>query len=188
LTPSSPSPYATNCSMKILEIDLQALPVGRSSFQADVPPPELDLVEEQYAFHDPLRVELDVVKGDREFVFSGWILAPATVECSRCLATFEDVVRAPFALTCHRMRGLRPEAEENGEGAVIRFIDPAAVRIDLADDVRAAVILALPIRPLCRPDCRGLCPRCGEDLNRGACGCPRPADSGGDGSAAGKRP
>ena len=36
--------------------------------------------------------------------------------------------------------------------------------------------LALPVKPLCRPDCRGLCPECGKNLNEGACGCSR--DSG----------
>lgn len=46
--------------------------------------------------------------------------------------------------------------------------------VDLEDLVRDAVVLELPLAPLCRDDCAGLCPICGADLNEGACGC-RPA-------------
>lgn len=56
--------------------------------------------------------------------------------------------------------------------------DPGAFRIDahqtldLSEAVRQYWATALPMQPLCRPDCRGLCPRCGHDLNQGPCGCP----------------
>jgi len=44
--------------------------------------------------------------------------------------------------------------------------------LDLSEAVRQYVFLALPLRPLCRPDCAGLCARCGHDLNDGPCTCP----------------
>ena len=43
--------------------------------------------------------------------------------------------------------------------------------IDLGQLIREQFYLSLPMKPLCRPDCRGLCPDCGTDLNAGACGC-----------------
>ena len=43
--------------------------------------------------------------------------------------------------------------------------------IDLEDEIRQLFILNLPNRPLCRADCRGLCPECGKNLNTGNCGC-----------------
>ncbi|MRR10305.1 DUF177 domain-containing protein, partial [bacterium] len=43
--------------------------------------------------------------------------------------------------------------------------------IDLWPELREAVLLALPLKPLCREDCRGICPACGRDLNEGSCGC-----------------
>jgi uncharacterized protein len=43
--------------------------------------------------------------------------------------------------------------------------------LSLEDVLREQVLLALPVRTLCRPDCRGLCPRCGEDRNRHTCTC-----------------
>jgi uncharacterized protein len=43
--------------------------------------------------------------------------------------------------------------------------------IDLSDDVRQTVLLAVPLKLLCREDCRGLCPHCGRNLNTGLCDC-----------------
>jgi uncharacterized protein len=44
--------------------------------------------------------------------------------------------------------------------------------IDLADDVRQTVVLAVPLKLLCKEECKGLCPRCGADLNKELCICP----------------
>ena len=51
-------------------------------------------------------------------------------------------------------------------------------RLDLGEVVREQVLLALPLKPLCREDCRGLCPRCGQNRNLGPCGCPPPEEPG----------
>ena len=44
--------------------------------------------------------------------------------------------------------------------------------LDLTEAVRQYALLALPMKPLCRQDCAGLCPTCGHNLNQGGCGCP----------------
>lgn len=49
--------------------------------------------------------------------------------------------------------------------------------LDLEEAVRQFWTTALPMQPLCRPDCRGLCARCGQDLNQGACACPPEEDA-----------
>ena len=46
-------------------------------------------------------------------------------------------------------------------------------RADLSEPLRVNLLAALPLRVLCRPDCRGLCPRCGQNLNEKDCGCPK---------------
>jgi uncharacterized protein len=45
-------------------------------------------------------------------------------------------------------------------------------QLDLREDAREALLLELPITPRCREECRGLCPKCGTDLNPGPCACP----------------
>ena len=48
--------------------------------------------------------------------------------------------------------------------------------VDLGPMIRDAIVLELPLAPLCREDCQGLCASCGADLNAGACGCEAPID------------
>ena len=69
---------------------------------------------------------------------------------------------------------------DDGEGGIqleredldVSFLPPGTTVLRVEDIVREQALLEVPIRPLCRPDCRGLCPRCGADLNAGDCGCP----------------
>ena len=49
----------------------------------------------------------------------------------------------------------------------------SAETVNVAEEVRQQLLLALPAKPLCRPDCRGICPRCGANWNTGPCGCPK---------------
>ena len=55
-------------------------------------------------------------------------------------------------------------------------IEPQAVELDLRPTIREELILSAPAYLLCREDCRGLCPGCGQDLNRGSCTCPSSRD------------
>ena len=71
---------------------------------------------------------------------------------------------AGFEVTIHR--GGRGETDE-----IFVSISDNEVEYDLAPHVREAVLLEEPIQLLCGPDCRGLCPQCGADLNQGPCGC-----------------
>jgi uncharacterized protein len=100
--------------------------------------------------------------------------------CGRCLAEFDAVVETDFELTYAR--------RSEGPGAAdLRRPDPAADdgiiyfhgdEIDLTAGVQEHLILALPLRPLCRESCKGLCARCGADLNPGPCGCADAPDNG----------
>ena len=45
--------------------------------------------------------------------------------------------------------------------------------LDITEAIRQYAVLALPMKPLCKPDCQGLCPHCGRNLNEGQCSCPQ---------------
>ena len=115
----------------------------------------------------PVRADLlleSVVEG---ILVSGPISGRAALSCARCLRWFQDgfgvEVRELFS------RGAGPGGEEY----------PLSVEgeIDIEPMIRDAVLLSLPFSPLCRPDCRGLCERCGGDRNLEDCTCgPEPAD------------
>lgn len=82
-------------------------------------------------------------------------------ECSRCLRATR--IEVPFELH-QEFREAEPGLEDD-------WLSYHQDVIGLDDLVAEAVLLATPAVPVCRPDCRGLCPQCGQDLNEGACGC-----------------
>jgi uncharacterized protein len=81
-------------------------------------------------------------------------------ECRRCMAPLDGAlvtdVRELFRRGGGEDDGTYPLAEDH---------------INIRDMVLDALFVALPVLPLCREDCRGICPRCGTDLNDAACGC-----------------
>lgn len=104
--------------------------------------------------------------GQGTLYFSGRLGGEARAECRRCLADItvpvaEDAVQLVFA-----------EADAEGaEDPEVYPLDPQGGAIDLRPAVREQWLLAAPAYALCREDCRGLCPRCGQDLNTGSCAC-----------------
>ncbi|MDH5526036.1 MAG: DUF177 domain-containing protein [Nitrospirota bacterium] len=91
------------------------------------------------------------------------------VVCGRCLNAFSMPVSAPLDVLFDR---IMPDGEEIELGAgdmVVCHLE--GDRVDLAEVAREQVLLELPMSPVCDEGCKGICPQCGEDLNRGACGC-----------------
>jgi uncharacterized protein len=90
---------------------------------------------------------------------TGRVAAPWRGECRRCLGHAEGTVAVDF-------RELFETKPTDGESYQLRHDS-----IDLEPLVREAIMLELPLAPLCRVDCSGLCPTCGAELNDGACDC-----------------
>ena len=92
--------------------------------------------------------------------------------CGRCLEAFTGGIESELDLVLRTgPDGIRMEDEDE----TAPFIGDEWIAFDAP--VREALILSMPIKPLCRPDCRGLCPRCGENLNVSSCTCgPQPED------------
>jgi uncharacterized protein len=93
--------------------------------------------------------------------------ADARVEatCSRCLTPIEAPVHANFAEQYYARFGVR-SGEPLGDAPTDAKTIGSDFKIDLTPLLREELILATPLAPLCRPDCKGLCEVCGEDLNK----------------------
>lgn len=97
---------------------------------------------------------------------------PVSVGCSRCLTPFVTPIRLTIEeeffplIDVNTGRGV--PLPEDVEGAF--RIDPNHI-LDLTEVLRQCVITDMPMKPLCRPQCRGLCPECGVNLNRETCRC-----------------
>ena len=108
--------------------------------------------------------------GDGRYFFSGRFEGAVATECRRCLAP----VRAPVS---EETRVLFAEAGDEAASDAETFqIEARDREIDLRPAIREQWLLAAPAYVLCREDCKGLCPRCGAELNAGPCDCPVETD------------
>ena len=87
-------------------------------------------------------------------------------ECRRCLGPVSVPLREEVTLVFDPPDLLG--GEDDGE---IRVLPADASEVDLSEPIREELVLAAPTYTLCDPDCRGLCPRCGVDLNETTCEC-----------------
>lgn len=107
--------------------------------------------------------------GEGRFYWHASLRTVVQGECRRCLVP----VSVPVAADIGALFTQDPEALEDPDSYPLA---PDATEIDLVPALREELILAVPRYALCREDCRGLCPRCGQDLNAGPCGCAPAAD------------
>ena len=116
----------------------------------------LDLARDPVArSNGPIRYELAVEQAGQELVVRGQVEAPLMLRCSRCAQFFSTTARVSSFLHAY-------ESAEHPEF------------LDVSDDVREDLLLEIPGFPLCQAGCKGLCARCGQDLNEGACRCVPP--------------
>ena len=109
---------------------------------------------------------------------AGWRPPSSSSAGAASSATRRRSTRSWTSSTC-RARPEQPEEQEDevelsDREVVVGYYD--GERLDLGDVVREQLFLSLPLKRLCREDCRGLCPTCGKNLNTGACGCPPPEE------------
>ncbi len=138
--------------------------------EVNIEPSEIRLGVPCYRLNDPLVFSGTVIKSEDDIYIEGKLQGAIESECSRCLTSFKmpldlevNVVYVPE----------REVSEEEGadieEGANTFYYSGDTV--DLRQEIQDLVLVSLPIKPVCRPECKGLCSQCGADLNEGPCGC-----------------
>jgi len=112
-----------------------------------------------------------------EYLLRGVLRGGLVTQCVRCLEPATLAIDVPVTLTFVESEQLSGEEEdEDDEEDVITFQDGV---IDLGPELRDELLLALPMGPLCREDCAGICPTCGVNRNLTPCDCAaRPAGGG----------
>ena len=109
------------------------------------------LGETDTVFKDPIYVKLCARKVSDDVVVDGEFSVTAVMSCGRCLCEIEHEVRK--------------------DNFFVYLKKPYGENINLTEFLREDIIVSLPIRVLCKEDCKGLCPNCGTDLNKGTCEC-----------------
>jgi len=113
-----------------------------------------------------------LMRTDRSILVKGVLNTEVELTCSRCLSLFHcpltlNIEEEYFPTTDVVSGASLPLPEELG----CFTIDERHV-LDLTEAIHQCALLAIPMKPLCREDCAGLCPDCGHNLNQGACNCP----------------
>jgi uncharacterized protein len=109
----------------------------------------------------PVTVDAEVESVVEGLLVTGQVTTSVKLQCARCLRTVEEELRVDV----RELFALDPrEAEDDGYALL------ADDRLPLDAMARDAIVLAFPAAPLCRPDCAGLCQRCGADRNVTDCG------------------
>ncbi len=116
--------------------------------------------------------EVKLTRTDRGILVKGELRTEVEVTCSRCLSPFScpltlNIEEEYFPTTDVVSGTSLPTPEEPS----CFTIDEHHV-LDLAEAIRQYKLLVIPMKPLCREDCAGLCPNCGHNLNLGPCNCP----------------
>lgn len=126
---------------------------------------------EAYQVVEPVELEFDLHKDKDRFRIEGGVRTVLELPCSRCLEPYRLPVDASLDLRYLPVseRSSGDDAEVAEEDVDVSFYQDD--QIDLSELVREQCYLALPMKPLCREECRGLCPQCGVNRNTGTCDC-----------------
>jgi uncharacterized protein len=156
----------------MLALNLARIRTPHERFEQTYAPGQLESTDD---FHvvEPVSLAFDISKDNQQFRLVGTVRTTLEMPCSRCLEPFIMPIDQAFDLR------YQPHAQNSGEGEREIEEDDLTTafyendEIDLGHLMREQFYLALPMKPLCRADCQGLCPVCGTNLNTGTCNCTR---------------
>jgi uncharacterized protein len=131
--------------------------------------------KQECEFLKPLNIRLKAFRVRELFEVQGTFRTSVRLPCSRCLKDFDTSLASDFELTYTKeMQGLMDVFDEEEIELKVEEIGMFYLKgeeINLQQGIQEQVVMAFPFQPLCDENCKGLCPKCGLDLNQGDCGC-----------------
>ncbi|WP_283170582.1 YceD family protein [Curtanaerobium respiraculi] len=142
-------------------------PAESSSFAGQLEPRTIEAGPDTYAFEQPLEWELTISNTGEGLLIDGTVTGTGATRCGRCLADMHVDIEGRIEGYYLLPGAGDPENMDDDEFARL----PESNKIDLEPHIIAAVLVDVPLVPLCREDCKGLCPDCGANLNDETCDC-----------------
>jgi uncharacterized protein len=155
----------------MLSLNLAKIRTPEEHFEREYQPEAVRGENDVYTIVAPVSLVFDIHKDKDKFHLVGRVGTTLEMACSRCLEPFTFAVDAPFDLRYQPHAAHRGEGEREIEADDLDTAFYENDEIDLAQLMQEQIYLTLPMKPLCRDDCQGLCPQCGTNLNKGACDC-----------------
>ncbi len=145
-------------SVKQFQFQVTLLPDAGMDYSGSLPVHALD-IEDAPAIQFPYELvyDLNVSRLTEDILVKGTLTFKARCECARCLEWTDQEFQVPNA--CYFLEKVDADV------------------VDLTEEVREDILLALPLRSVCGDGCRGLCPACGGNRNRGECRCPQDGEA-----------
>jgi len=134
-----------------MKIYVDKIPEAGLELSEKIEPAQLSLEGQPViSFVKPIEVKANVMKTGAEIFVDVLLETSVEYTCAKCLSKFEDIFRKRFD--------------------VVLEVRPAEI-VELDDEIRQEIILDYPIKIICKAECKGLCPNCGQNLNIGECEC-----------------
>lgn len=168
-----------------MQLDLTRIREAETPVTRQFEAAALQAPDDVFRLTGPVALDMTVRRDDDLFHLVGTIRGEVELACSRCLEAYPMRLDLPFDLR-YLPQHMNEQAagaddsdvdgDEDEEAAEVGGDDLSTAfyrddRIDLTQMVREQIYLALPMKPLHRDDCKGLCPNCGTNLNDASCGC-----------------
>lgn len=155
-----------------LEIDISQIPDEGLILEREDNPSLYEFKEKGFSVADRVSLRCRIMKTPKGAFVEGHVSTVLKLDCGRCLLSFSKKIRSKISAN------FSPNPEEVSECHEVE-LSPEDLdtyyyednKIDLRGPVRDCVVLSIPIKLLCKSDCKGLCPVCGGNLNNYQCDC-----------------
>ena len=149
----------------MIKIKVSNLTNGRYDFDFEGRISDLEIFE-PYVGNFKTNVSLN--KFDNQIILDSRTGIAADLVCDRCASEFQTVIESKYKMVYLFRTNFDDTASEREE---VVYLHLDTDKIDLDKDIRDYAVLAVPMKQLCSEDCKGLCAKCGKNLNDGLCDC-----------------
>jgi uncharacterized protein len=130
-------------------------------------------LENQLNLHDEVKIQVDLEKRVPHYFLKNRVQVTGRFACDRCANEFDRSLTGESRVVFSSDEAILAMSEADD----VHYLAPDAKEINIANEIRDTIMLAMPMKILCSEDCRGLCAGCGANLNIEPCRCaPPPAD------------
>ncbi|MBX3244607.1 MAG: DUF177 domain-containing protein [Acidobacteria bacterium] len=154
-----------------IKLDVSALTEKRQSLEFTVPAQDIDLGSEGIILRSDVRMTVVADNDENRLELTGRIVTEAETVCSRCLKPIIRVEPIEFDVRYVKPEDFGSDEESEVESEDLLTDILTSDEIDITEVAREQLLLDIPVRIYCQEDCRGLCEKCGADLNLIDCKC-----------------
>ncbi len=156
----------------MIELDIsriKSIPTGKENFLTDIEMQPIGTGNEEIFFNKPVALDLTVENDEGLLKLTGKLGGNVMIACSRCLEFFDMPIFAEInEVYYNESQRFDLSADDGGEWIPFR-----GDKLNITTEVLKSLLSALPMKLVCRQDCRGLCQNCGTNLNISSCYCPK---------------